>query len=104
MDSTTILRNCPNRTALPPQPRKYLTDEENSRVVNAVKQTLEKYKQSDFPVYIAGSPVVTHFLKQSMMKDMRKFEGLAVLTVAVLLLRLCLPNQQKEQLYRRCAR
>ncbi|MBT8372071.1 MAG: MMPL family transporter [Desulfobacterales bacterium] len=73
-------------------------------MVNAVKQTLEKYKQSDFPAYVAGSPVVTHFLKQSMMKDRRKFVVLAVLIVAVLLLRLCLPDQRKEQLYRRCAR
>ena len=65
--------------------KQYLTDEENSRVVTAVKQTLEKFRAPDFPVYVAGSPVVTHFLKRAMMKDMRKFVALAVITVAVLL-------------------
>ena len=69
----------------PSPQRKYLTDEENSKVVAAVKQTLKKYRAPDFPIYVAGSPVVTHFLKQAMMKDMRKFVVLAVLTVAVLL-------------------
>ena len=65
--------------------KQYLTDEENSRVVTAVKQTLEKFRAPDFPVYVAGSPVVTHFLKRAMMKDMRKFVALAIITVAVLL-------------------
>ena len=79
------LKELPQPNSVTPQSSKYLTDEENSRVVDAVKQTLEKYKKSDFPVYVAGSPVVTHFLKRAMMKDMRKFVVLAVLTVAVFL-------------------
>ena len=65
--------------------RTYLTDHENSQVVTAVKQIVKKYDTPDFPIYIAGTPVVTHFLKRAMMSDMRKFIGLAVLTVAVLL-------------------
>jgi len=65
--------------------KQYLTDEENSRVVTAVKQTLEKFQAPDFPVYVAGSPVVTHFLKRTMMNDMRKFVVLAIVAVAVLL-------------------
>ncbi len=68
-----------------PSKKQYLTDEENSRVVTAVKQVVEKYRALDFPVYIAGSPVVTHFLKRAMMRDMRKFVALAIATVAVLL-------------------
>ena len=36
------LKELPQPNSVTPQPRKYLTDEENSRVVNAVKQTLEK--------------------------------------------------------------
>ena len=63
----------------------YLTDEDNSRVVAAVKLTVDKFRTPDFPVYVAGSPVVTHFLKRTMMKDMRKFVTLAIVTVAVLL-------------------
>ena len=64
---------------------KYLTDEENSEVVNAVRNVVAKYKAPDFQVYIAGSSVVTHFLKQSMMKDIRRFVLLALLTVAFFL-------------------
>ncbi len=79
----------PAATPAPKDPtslkKQYLTDEENSRVVTAVKQTLEKFQAPDFPVYVAGSPVVTHFLKRTMMKDMRKFVVLAIVAVAVLL-------------------
>ena len=69
-----------------PEPgRMYLTDQENSEVVDAVYDIVKKYRAPDFPVSIAGSPVVTHILKQSMMRDMRKFMVLAVLMVAFLL-------------------
>ncbi len=63
----------------------YLTDKENSEVVAAVRKTVAKYESADFRTHIAGSPVVTHFLKRALMKDMRKFMGLAIGTVAVLL-------------------
>ena len=64
---------------------KYLTDKENSEVVLKVREVMENYKAPDFPFWIAGSPVVTHFLKQAMMKDMRKFVVLAAVTVAIFL-------------------
>ena len=82
-DDDPIATPAPNDPAA--SKKQYLTDEENSRVVTAVKQTLEKYRAPDFPVYVAGSPVVTHFLKRAMMRDMRKFVALAIVTVAVLL-------------------
>lgn len=63
----------------------YLTDQENSEVLTAVQQVLKKYESDDFPVYIAGSPVVLHFLRQAMLGDMRKYMGLALLTVAIVL-------------------
>jgi predicted RND superfamily exporter protein len=65
--------------------RIFLTDAENSEVVQAVKKIIAEYDTSDFRIYIAGSPVVTHFLKRTMMKDMRKFMGLATAMVAVCL-------------------
>ncbi len=65
--------------------RTYLTDKENSQVVNAARQVSGKYNASDFQIYMAGSPVVTHFLKRTMMSDMRKFMVLAVAAVAILL-------------------
>ena len=63
----------------------YLTDEENSRVVLAVKTAVEKHRSKDLAIWIAGSPVVSHFLKQSMMTDMRKFILMAITTVALVL-------------------
>jgi hydrophobe/amphiphile efflux-3 (HAE3) family protein len=65
--------------------RSYFTDQENSRVVTAVKQIVKKYDAPDFAISIAGTPVVTHFLKRALMGDMRKFMGLAIAAVAVLL-------------------
>jgi len=66
-------------------PGSYLTDEENSQAVNAAREVIEKYRAPDFKVFLTGSPVVTHFLKRSMINDMRKFVALAVATVAILL-------------------
>jgi len=63
----------------------YLTDRENSDAVLAAESIASKYGDDSTTVHIVGSPVVTHFLKQSMMSDMRKFMLLAVTTVAVFL-------------------
>ncbi len=63
----------------------YLTNEENSEVVFAAEEILKKYASPDFPVYLAGSPVITHSLKVSMMKDIRKFMTMAISVIAILL-------------------
>jgi hydrophobe/amphiphile efflux-3 (HAE3) family protein len=63
----------------------YLTDKENSEVVSAVHQVVQKYRSPDFNIYLAGSPVVTDFLKKSMMSDMRKFVILSIAAVSILL-------------------
>ena len=65
--------------------KKYLTDKENSEVVLTVDKIAKKYESSDFEIYIAGLPSVTHFIKQSMMKDVRRFLLLSFVTIAVLL-------------------
>ena len=65
--------------------REYLTDEENSEVVEAVRRVVSEYDAPDFQVSVAGSSAVTHFLKQSMIKDVRKFLALAFLTIALFL-------------------
>lgn len=75
----------PSTTAPDPSKKVYLTDIENSEVVQSVKEIASKHDQAGFRIHIAGSPVVTHFLKRTMMKDMRKFMGLAVATVAICL-------------------
>jgi len=65
--------------------KKYMTDEESSKVVATIRDIVKKYEAPDFQVYVAGSLTVTHFLKQSMMKDIRKFLSLAFLTIALIL-------------------
>jgi predicted RND superfamily exporter protein len=64
---------------------RYLTDKENSEVVRAVHQVVQHYRSPDFNVFLAGSPVVTDFLKKSMMGDMRKFVVLSIVAVSILL-------------------
>ena len=56
-----------------PENREYLTDAENSEAVARTTQIVDKYRSPDFEIYLAGSPVVTDYLKRAMMKDMRKF-------------------------------
>lgn len=63
----------------------YLTDAENSSVVNTVRTIVKKYEADDFRTWIAGSPVVTHFLKQALLKDIRKFMVLAMLMIIITL-------------------
>jgi len=75
-------RNVKSKAA---DPGAYLTDEENSRAVDAAREVIEKYRAPDFKIFLTGSPAVTHFLKRSMINDMRKFVALAVATVAILL-------------------
>ena len=70
---------------LQPATRVYLSNEENSAIIMAIQSVLEKHARDDTKIYLAGSPAVTHSLKASMMRDMRKFVILAVLTIAVFL-------------------
>ncbi len=63
----------------------YLTDKENSEVVEAVRRVVKEFRSPELSIWVAGSPVVTHFLKQSMMKDIRKFLLMATLTVGLAL-------------------
>ncbi|MFQ5432714.1 MAG: RND family transporter [Nitrospinota bacterium] len=65
--------------------REYLTDAENSEVVSAVSELVKRYDSPDFPIQIAGSPVVSDVLKRSMMKDMRRFIAMSLVIIAVVL-------------------
>ncbi len=68
-----------------PSERPYLTNRENSEAVSTVRVIADKYEKPGFQVYVAGSSAVTHFLKKSMMKDIRSFLSLAFITVAIFL-------------------
>jgi hydrophobe/amphiphile efflux-3 (HAE3) family protein len=69
-----------------PPIRTYLSNEENSAVITAIQGILKAHTREDTAIYLTGSPAVTHNLKASMMRDMRKFIAMAVLTIAVFLL------------------
>ena len=64
----------------------YLTDEENSVFVRALEKIVAKHRAKDIKIHIAGTPVVSDFLKRSMMENMRKFMIIAFLTISVFLL------------------
>lgn len=63
----------------------YLTDAENTEVVEAVDAIVQKYKAMGFKIHLAGTPVVTHFLKWAMIRDMRKFMIMVVVMISVAL-------------------
>lgn len=59
----------------------YLSPEENSEFVSAVREIALKYDGENFRIYMAGSPIVLHTVKEFMVKDMKRFMRLAVLTI-----------------------
>ncbi len=65
--------------------KRFLTDAENSRVIRAVEAGVGRYDFQDAEVYIGGSPVVTDFLKRTMLKDMKKFMKIVAVTIAIFL-------------------
>jgi uncharacterized protein len=73
-------------TSEEPPPRTYLTDEENSAVVKAVREVMGRHQSSDFKMAVAGSPIIIEDLKRAMQNDLRRFLVLTLLTVAGFLL------------------
>lgn len=63
----------------------FLTDQENSVLVEKAQAIAQEYNGPDFQISIGGSPVVIGTVKHLMMKDMRKFLRLAVLTIGICL-------------------
>lgn len=63
----------------------YLTDAQNSEVIRAVEKIVANQTFNKTEVYIAGSPVVTDFLKRTMVSDMKKFIKIVVITIAIFL-------------------
>ncbi len=63
----------------------FLTDQENAQMVAKAKEIARSFNGPGFEISMAGSPIVTHMVKQLMMKDMKKFLRLAVLTIGICL-------------------
>jgi predicted RND superfamily exporter protein len=67
------------------QPRAFLSDEENSEVVDAVFEVVKKYKDEGLDIYVAGSPVVIGVLKHQMQTDMQTFTKVTFLIIIIFL-------------------
>ena len=80
---TTISIKTQSHSALEDQGVHYLSDAENSEVVEAVREIVKSYEADDFQIWIAGSPVVTHSLKRALIKDIQKFMALAIAMIAI---------------------
>jgi len=66
-------------------PRKAITDQELNEIILKVKEIKDQFQGPDFKISYTGSPVVTGFLKLSMMKDMRLFTLLSIGGIALFL-------------------
>ena len=73
------------KEAVTPSARTYLTDAQNSEVIRAVEKTVAKHDFGDTEIYIAGSPVISDFLKRTMVSDVKKFIKIMLITIAVFL-------------------
>ncbi len=69
----------------PADTKKALTNEENAELVRALEKIMEKYNGDDFPLMMSGTPVVTDYLKKVMQTDIKRFTGLAILTISIFL-------------------
>jgi predicted RND superfamily exporter protein len=67
------------------QKREFLTDAENAEMVRIAGEVVKEFNSPDFQIITAGSPTVTHTVKLMMMKDMKRFLRLAVLTIGICL-------------------
>lgn len=65
--------------------KNFLTDVQNSQIVNKVREIIAKYQSENFQIYAAGSPVVVDAIKRAMQHDMQKFIKLALLIIAIVL-------------------
>ena len=67
------------------EPRAFISDKENTEMVLAASEIVEKYRGENFEIFIAGSPSVTAFLKDSMKKDMAKFIVMILIAIIIFL-------------------
>jgi len=67
------------------EPVEYLSDEQNTEFVKALRETVKKYDSADFKLNIAGSTTVVDALKQSMQNDMQKFMKITFLIIIIFL-------------------
>lgn len=67
------------------QDLKFITAPESTELIIALEDILQKYKDENFKIYEAGSPIVTKNLQTTLMSDMSKFILFVILTISILL-------------------
>ena len=67
------------------EPRPFITGEENSEIILAILDLIERHEAPGFKLHLAGSPTMMHHLQIWLRNDMALFTGLAVLAIAILL-------------------
>ncbi len=83
--STDVMAGFDSTAPTPPAARKPLTDAQNSEIVAAARAIVARYDAPDFRVRLAGTPVVTDVLKKSMQQNMKRFMGMALIAIGVVL-------------------
>jgi len=68
-----------------PVQRAYLSDAENTELVNAVTRIANAYDAPDFKVHVAGTPVVVDVLKKSMQTNLKRFLLMAIAIIGAVL-------------------
>jgi predicted RND superfamily exporter protein len=63
-----------------------LTDKQNSDFVKTVQKVVDRYHSTEFPSYLAGSPVMTGLLKGEMTSNISRFTSVARGLMGLLLL------------------
>ncbi len=66
-------------------PKLYLTDDENTKIIEIVQQITKKYEDANFKVHLAGSALFAGVIKQAMKKDTRRFIQKMLLMVILVL-------------------
>jgi len=67
------------------EPQEFISDQEMAEMVHKVRDIVKSYNSDEFQIQIAGSPSVTETLKSSMQSDIKKFNGLIILSIIILL-------------------
>jgi hypothetical protein len=65
--------------------KKFLTDQENHELLEAITAIADKYRAEGLTIYMAGSPAVNNALKAQMKADMQKFMRITFLIILVFL-------------------
>ncbi len=65
--------------------RKFLTDQENHQILEALQKVTDKYKAQGLKIYMAGSPAVNNQLKAQMSSDIQKFMRITFVIILIFL-------------------